>query len=148
MRLGYIANLWLIPYIIYELLPYPESVKFSIRYRYFCWYFTSARRNFATLWRFLRPRQNFAGVKKKKSTFYRYYPYMCIFPIPKFHKTSYSLYGLATRILDLEEMVIKACSVALCLETILRFYSSLGEGFLIIKYTLDLLQCIKQWGQL
>lgn len=85
---------------------------------------------------------------KKKSTFYRYYPYMCIFPIPKFHKTSYSLYGLATRILDLEEMVIKACSVALCLETILRFYSSLGEGFLIIKYTLDLLQCIKQWGQL
>lgn len=94
----------------------------------------------------LRPRQNFAGVKKKVH-FYR-----CIltriFPIPKFHKTSYSLYGLATRILDLEEMVIKACSVALCLETIPRFHSSLGEGFLIIKYTLDLLQCIKQWGQL
>lgn len=87
-------------------------------------------------------------VQRKKIFFYRYYPYMCIFPIPKFHKTSYSLYGLATRILDLEEMVIKACSVALCLETILRFYSSLGEGFLIIKYTLDLLQCIKQWGQL
>lgn len=98
----------------------------------------------------LRPRQNFAGVKKeeKKSTFYRY-TLMRIFPIPKFHKTSYSLYGLATRILDLEEMVIKACSVALCLETIPRFpFFTRREGFLIIKCTLDLLQYIKQWGQL
>lgn len=86
--------------------------------------------------------------KKKKSTFYRY-TLMRIFPIPKFHKTSYSLYGLATRILDLEEMVIKACSVALCLETIPRFpFFTRREGFLIIKCTLDLLQCIKQWGQL
>lgn len=96
----------------------------------------------------LWPRQNFSGVKNpQKSTFYRY-TLMSIFPILKFHKTSYSLYGLATRILSLEEMVIKACSVALCLETIPRFHSSLEEGFLIIKYTLDLLLCIKQWGQL
>ena len=87
MRFGYIVNLWLTHYVIYELIPFPESVKFSVRRCYLCWYFAS---KFPRSRAILRPRQNFAGAKKIKYSCV----YTRIFPVPKFHKTSYSLYGL------------------------------------------------------